>query len=188
MLQVYRATALAIVLASGFAGPAHSQSNFDATGQFYVGIKLGATGKEKNEPEFGFRFGSNTVSKTKLHRSDPVRRNLDTRFDRGDSALGFSGVELNFGKDGRTIDLLEDRVGVAGEGPATGSVDAYNLLSAGKAYRLDRGAEAYEFSTQLSSPYAWVEAPIDDNAQQLPIPKRRPERNAEAELVFTPPE
>ena len=56
-----RTIAAAIGLMLLATGSAAAQSNFDATGQFYLGFSFGVPGKENAKPTLGFRLGSSNV-------------------------------------------------------------------------------------------------------------------------------
>ncbi len=159
-LHAGRSLGLALALAVGFSGQALAGSEFDATGQFFFGFKLGATAKEKDKPHFGFRFGSSNVPRTKMDQYDPLRRGLNTTFDRRDESIQtFSGVGITFDQNSRTINLLEDSLGAGQDGEPA---EVFDLRSASPrgSYALDEETEAYDFRRELSSPYSWAPAPV----------------------------
>ena len=95
-----------------------------------------------------------------MDQYDPVRRGLNTSFDRSDETIQtFSGVGITFDQNSRTINLLEDSVG-AGQGGEP--VEVFDLRSASPrgSYGLDENTEAYDFRRELSSPYSWAPAPV----------------------------
>ncbi len=160
-LQVVRSVGVGLVLALAMPGHAMAGSELDATGQFFFGFKLGATGKEKEKPHFGFRFGSSTVPVTRMDQFDPVRRGLNTSFDRRDESIQtFSGLGFTFDQNSRTINLLEDSLGGPGQGGEP--IEVFDLRSASPRgnYGLDEDAEAYDFRRELSSPYSWAPSPV----------------------------
>ena len=182
-----RTFGLAVLFAWGFAGTAAAQNNFDATGQLYLGFKLGPTDQEDAKPQFGFRFGSSTMTRTKRDQFDPVRSNLNTRFDRNNSVVGnFSGLKLGFDEDGRTHGFLGDAF-KGGEAGRRGN-NAYNMLDSGSAYGLDQEAEAYDFASQLSSPYAWMPSPLIDRAETPQIGQQPAPAPSDGDLIFKQPE
>ncbi len=155
-----RSLGLALALAVGVSGQALADSEFDATGQFFFGFKLGEIDKKKQKPHFGFRFGSSNVPLTQMDQYDPVRRGLNTSFDRNDETMQtFSGFGFTFDRNSRTINLLEDSIGAgAGNEP----VEVFDLRSSSRTrsnYGLDENAEIYDFRRQLSSPNSWASSP-----------------------------
>ncbi len=164
-LHAGRSLGIALAMAVGFSGQALAGSEFDATGQFFFGFKLGATGKEKEKPHFGFRFGSSNVSVTKMDQYDPLRRGLNTSFDRRDESIQtFSGVGITFDQNTRTINLLEDSLG-AGQGGEPAEVFDLRGASRRGNYGVDENTEAYDFRRQLSSPYSWAPSPVFGSAK-----------------------
>ena len=156
-----RTASIALAMILALSGQALAQSEFDATGQFYVGWSFGVSEKDQPEPKFGFQVGSSSVPTGKVAYAESGKRSLKLKSEIDDqSSQTFSGVQFRFGQEDPTLRLIDDFVSAIGKPKKpVGSYDLSEPYSQGWLEEEEASDDQWLIG-QKAEPFSYVSSPI----------------------------